>query len=134
MHFLSPKYHSFIDIAAILALLIAPSAMDFPREAATTSYILAAAYAVLVALTAYPLGIAKVIPFTVHGTIELVLSPLLIAMPWLAGFSADEPARWFFVAMGAALFVVWLITDYKAADIGYGKRGVGVKPGHPRTA
>ena len=42
-----------------------------------------AAYVLIVVFTAYPLGLVKAIPFTVHGTIELILSPLLIALPWL---------------------------------------------------
>jgi hypothetical protein len=60
----------------------------------------------------------------VHGAVELVLSPLLIAMPWLAGFNYDSSSRIFFILAGLALFFVWLITDYKAADIAYGKKGV----------
>jgi hypothetical protein len=134
MKFLSPKIHGILDIAVILVLFLAPSVLDFPDEAATVSYILGGAYVLLVAITAYPFGLAKMLPFTTHGTLELIISPLLVAMPWLAGFSQHEPARWFYVVAGIALFGVWLTTDYKAADIAYGKRGPGLKSGSPRTA
>lgn len=134
MKFLSPKIHGILDIAVILVLLIAPSVLDFPNEAATVSYILGAAYVLLVLFTAYPFGLAKVIPFTTHGTLELVLSPFLVAMPWLAGFAEHGPARYFYIVAGVALFAVWLTTDYKAADLIYGKRGPGIKAGSPRTA
>lgn len=134
MKFLSPKIHGFLDYAVILVLFIAPSILSFPKEAATVSYILGAAYVILALTTAYPLGLAKLIPFTVHGTIELILSPFLVAMPWLARFSGDASARYFFIVAGVALFFVWLTTDYKAADIAYGKSAPGFRAGKPRPA
>jgi hypothetical protein len=134
MKILSPKIHAILDVAVILVLFIAPSLFDFANEAATVSYALGAAYILLVVLTAYPFGLAKVIPFTVHGTIELVLSPLLVAMPWIAGFADDRGGRAFYIAAGIALFIVWAVTDYKAADLAYGKHGLDVKGGRPRPA
>jgi hypothetical protein len=133
MKFLSPKIHGFLDYAVIVVLFLAPSLLDFPSEAAATSFILGGAYVVLSLITAYPLSLAKVIPFTVHGTIELVLSPFLVALPWIAGFSGHQVSRNFFIVAGQALFLVWLTTDYKAADLAYGKRGPGLT-GKTRTA
>ena len=136
MKFLSPKIHGYLDFAVILVLFIGPSLFNFTNVASTLSYILGAVYLVLVVFTAYPQGLFKVIPFTVHGAIELVLSPLLIAMPWLARFSNDNSACYFYIALGVALFAVWLTTDYKAADIAYGKRGpdLGERPRGAATA
>lgn len=135
MKILPPKIHGFLDYAVILLLAVAPSLFRFTNEAATVCYVLAVVYLAMALLTAYPLGAFKLIPFTLHGAIELVLSPILIAMPWIAGFSYDRPGRYFFIAAGAALFVVWLITDYKAADIEYRKKGIDVgNMGHPRGA
>lgn len=133
MKFLSPKIHGFLDYAVIAILFIAPGLLDFPKEAATVSYILGAAYVVMSLLTAYPLSLAKLIPFTVHGAIELVLSPFLVALPWIAGFSGHDVSRNFFIVAGVALFFVWLTTDYKAADLAYDKRGPGLA-GKTRTA
>jgi hypothetical protein len=135
MKFIPPKIHGFLDYAVILVLAFSPIVFGFVGEAATITYALAVAYVVLTLLTAYPLGLFKLIPFSVHGAIELVLSPLLIAMPWIAGFSYDMRSRWFYVVAGAALFLVWLTTDYKAADAAYGKKGVHIGPtGHVRGA
>jgi hypothetical protein len=134
MKILSPKVHGYLDYAVILVLFIAPSLLGFAAEAAAVSYVLGAAYILLALLTAYPLSLAKVIPFTVHGTIELVLSPFLVAMPWLAGFSAHDASRNFFIIAGIALFIVWAVTDYKAADIAYRKQGIDLPGGKPRTA
>jgi len=124
MKFIPPKIHAFLDIVVIAALFAAPSLFRFVSEAAGVSYTLGVVYIGLVLATAYPLGLFKWIPFTVHGTIELILSPLLVIMPWLAGFSFDPISRNFFIVSGVALFFVWLTTDYKAAESPYGRKGM----------
>jgi len=124
MKIIPPKVHGFLDFAVILLLIVAPSLFKFADEAAKISYALAFVYVILVLATAYPFGIFKVIPFTVHGAIELVLSPILVAMPWIAGFQHDSTSRIFYIIAGAALFLVWLTTDYKAADLQYRKHGL----------
>lgn len=140
MKWLSPKVHGILDMVVTVVLFVAPSVFGFGREASAISYVLGAAYVVIILTTAYQYGLAKLIPFTVHGAVELVLSPLLVALPWIAGFSGDEAARNFFVIGGIALLGVWACTDYKAADIAYGKDGIGThgsshgKGGRMRTA
>lgn len=124
MKFIPPKIHGYLDYAVILLLIFAPSLFGFTGEAAGISYVLAFLYLALVLLTAYPMGVFKAIPFTVHGTIELILSPILIALPWIAGFNYDNSSRLFFVIAGIVLFFVWLTTDYQAADIAYRRRGM----------
>lgn len=62
------------------------------------------------------LGVVKLIPFTVHGAIEFVIAIALVAMPWLLGFANQPAARNFYVGSGVVVFIVWLITDYKAAE------------------
>lgn len=83
---------------------------------ATLAYAVGLAYLGLVVLTAYPGGAIRIIPFTVHGTIEFITAFALIASPWALGFAGDTTARNLFVAMGAMLFVVWMVSDYRAAD------------------
>lgn len=135
MKWISPKAHGILDMLVTAVLFAAPSLFGFGREASTISYIAGALYIPLILVTAYPYGIAKLVPFTLHGTLELVLSPFLVAMPWIAGFSGDLAGRNFFVAAGVALFAVWAMTDYKAADIAYGKHGIGMHgKGRMRTA
>jgi hypothetical protein len=115
MHILKPRLHGIIDYAAILLLAAAPSLFGFDGTPAHLSYALAGVYFLLVLFTAYPLGVVKAIPFTVHGGIELVLAPVLAALPWVARFADVPAARNFFLVMAVALALVWLVTDYKAA-------------------
>ncbi len=122
MKILSPRVHGYIDYAAVLMFALAPSLFGFGGTAAAACYVLAMVHFGISLMTAYPLGLAKVIPFTVHGTIELVVSIGLVAMPWILGFSEVIDARNFFIGSGIALFGVYMATNYKAADLEYRRR------------
>ena len=116
MKILSPRAHGYLDYMVVVAFALAPSLLGFSKVPATVSYVLAAVHLMETLITRFPLGVIKILPFTVHGSIEFVLSFLLVAMPWIFGYSSEPAARNYYVASGIALFVVWLITDYKAAD------------------
>jgi hypothetical protein len=73
-------------------------------------------------MTAYPLGMAKVIPFTVHGGIEAVSAIFLFASPWIFGFNELSVARNFFLAAAIGLGLVFALTNYRAADTAYNVR------------
>ena len=121
MKIIQPKLHGVVDYAAVAALLVLPSVLDFTNTPATLSYLLAATQLIVSLLTRYPLGLIKRIPFPLHGYYELVTSLLLVPLPWLFGFSNEDAARNFFVISGVSLFVVWLVTNYRAvpADAQY---------------
>jgi hypothetical protein len=86
------------------------------------AYAIAAAHLGVTLLTAFPLGILKVIPFTLHGALEFVVALGLVAMPWLAGFAGVPVARSFYVGAGIVILLVVLVTDYKAAAPGKARR------------
>jgi len=112
---LSPRNHGYIDYLAVGLLLLAPTLFRFSGLPAALCYVLAVVQGGMSLLTAYPLGVAKLIPFTVHGTIELITSVALVIVPFL-GFSEMVRARNFFIVSGLALFLVWLTTNYQAAE------------------
>lgn len=115
MKVLSPRIHGYMDYAVVALFLLAPTFFGFAGVAASICYILAAFHAGMTLLTAFPLGIAKIIPFTVHGALEVGISLFLLASPWLFGFDYVPMARNFFIASAVALGLVWLATDYRAA-------------------
>lgn len=115
MRFLSPLIHGFIDIAVVLAFLAAPVLLDFHAVPRIACYVIAAVHLVMTLLTAFPVGIVKIIPFTVHGAIEAVVAPTLVVLPWILGFSNVPGARTFYVLSGVAVAIVWATTNYRAA-------------------
>ncbi len=117
MRILSPRVHGFLDYFVVAFLLLGPTLFGFGGFAATLCYILAPVQLVMSLATDYPLGVAKVIPFPVHGGVELVTALGMIVMPWLFGFSHVDVARNFFIASGVALGLVWLVTNYAASTL-----------------
>jgi hypothetical protein len=113
---LSPRIHGFIDYGSVVLLLLSPMLFGFAGVPATLCYLFAGALLVLSLITAYPLGVAKVVPFTLHGMIEAVSAVGLVLAPFLFGFSRVEAARNFFIVAGIALGLVFLVTNYKAAE------------------
>ena len=65
-------------------------------------------------LTRYPLGIVKVLPFPVHSGGDYVAAALLLAGPFALNFSSgDSGLAAFYVAAGAAVLLVSLVTNYQ---------------------
>ena len=114
---INPRIHGIIDYVIVAVLALAPSVFGFGGIAAALCYIIAVAQLGMSLLTAYPLGAAKVIPFPVHGGIELGAGVLAIVAPWLFRFSNVPAARNFFLVVGIAVAVVWGLTNYKAAEL-----------------
>lgn len=117
MKVLTQRVHGYLDYVVVVVFLAAPVVIGFSGLPATISYALAAIHLVLTLLTAFPLGIARLIPIALHSAIEFIVSIALIALPWLLGFTDDLPARSFYVTVGAVIFVVWLLTEYTDTTI-----------------
>lgn len=113
---MSPKAHGIVDYVSVVVLLLAPSIFDFGGLPATLCYIFAVALLGISLITSYPLSIAKVVPFPVHGTIEAISAVGFILAPFLLGFSDVPAARNFFIIGGIALGILFLVTNYAAAE------------------
>lgn len=116
MRILSPRTHGYLDYVTVAIFLLAPLVLGLGGTAALLSYTLGIVHLVMTLLTRFPGGISRIIPLVVHGLVELAVAIALILLPFWAGFSPGSPARRFYLAMGAVLFIVWLLTDYRGAD------------------
>lgn len=96
----------------VAAFALAPTLFHFSPTPARVSYALAVVHLLLTLFTRFPLGIVKLVPFTIHGAIEFIVSFTLIALPFVLGFGGELAARNFFIAFGVVVFLVWLVTDY----------------------
>jgi hypothetical protein len=116
MRILSPRIHGYLDYVTVAIFLLAPVLIGLGGNPALLSYTLGIVHLVLTLLTRFPAGISRIIPLVVHGLVELLVAVALILLPFWAGYSPGSPARRFYLTMGAVLFVVWLLTDYRGAD------------------
>lgn len=115
MKILSPTAHGILDYLTVAFFAVAPTMFGLTGTYATVCYVLAAGYLVISLLTAYPLGIMRLIPFLVHGRLELVSGLVFLASPWLFGFADDSvTARYLFMGAGVVFLLVWFITDWRA--------------------
>jgi len=108
---LSPRAHGVVDYVAVALFALAPALLGLGGLAATLSYVLAAIHLLMTVGTAFPLGVVGVVPFRLHGMVELGVGAVLV-LGGLVAFGGT--ARWFFVAMGAVILAVWAATDYDA--------------------
>jgi len=116
MRILSARIHGVIDIAVVVVLLLAPLAIGLGGSPAAIAYSLAAIHLLMTLLTRFPMGVWKRIPFFFHGIVELVVGMGLLLLPSYAGYGPGSPAKRFYLAMGAAILVVWALTAYRGAE------------------
>src|SRR5687767_6332193 len=94
---LNAKPHGMLDYLLTLAFLLAPGVFGFSETAATACYVFGSLLFGVSILTAYPLGLIKLIPFPIHGALEFIMSIVVIASPWMLGFPAENSAKAFCV-------------------------------------
>jgi hypothetical protein len=115
MAVLGPRLHGSVDYLAVAGFCAAPSVLDLEATPATLSYTLSAVHLVLTLATDFPLGIVRALPFALHGLIEFAVAVVLLALPWVFGFAADEHARVFCIGASASVLAVFLLTDYRSS-------------------
>jgi hypothetical protein len=108
---INARVHGVLDYAAVAAFLNAPMVFGFHGTPAAIVYWLAGIHLLMTGFTDFPYGLFKMIPFRVHGGIDLVEGIFLLVAPWLFGFAADAAARNFFIAMAIITLVVVTLTD-----------------------
>lgn len=113
MKVISPRMHGYLDFLTVILFLLAPTLFGLNQIPALLAYSLAAVHLLVTLVSDFPFGIVKIIPFPVHGWIERVVGPALVAVPFILGFAADEIARNFYIAMGFVIIVVGVLTDYQ---------------------
>lgn len=108
---IKPRVHGIIDYAACALMLAAPPLLGLSPAARKLSSAFAGSYLGVSALTDYPPALRRVIPFPVHGRIELATVPalLLVAAPVLQGRE-----RLYFLGLAGTVLGAYSLTDWQA--------------------
>jgi hypothetical protein len=110
-----PFAHGLLEYGAGVFLLVAPLLFQFDSNGATAFSIVAGLGVVaLAASTASSTGLAKVIPLGVHVLLDLAVVVLLVASPFLFGFSGDVAPTAFFMVLGVWHLLLTIATRFKA--------------------
>jgi hypothetical protein len=117
--------HGVIEYLAAALLIGAPFLFSFDSDGATAASIVAGVLVlVITACTALPTGIIKSIPVHAHAVIDYVLAVVLIAAPFIFGFTDDGTATAFFIVLGVVYLLVTIATRFVSAE----------RPPRPRPA
>lgn len=115
LKFLSDKVHGILDYGVVLIFAVAPSALGIEGSATWLCYALAAIHLAMTFFTDMPLGVVKIVPIKLHGTIELIVGLALIVVAWT--ISDLQSGQLFFTLMGAVIFFVWVSSNYGDAAV-----------------
>lgn len=115
MKILSAQLHTIIGLVVGLALIVAPWLFGFADDGGP-AMIVPIALGVFILLseltTTSPISLVKLVPMKVHVFIDMVAGLLLLASPWLFGFSDKEANAWVpHVIVGILIIGYALLTD-----------------------
>ena len=106
--------HAIADYAVGILLIVVALANDGSDGAKATGVVVGAVVLLVSMATRYPLGVFKVLPFTIHSAGDYLAAALLIAAPFVLNFAdAEGGIAAFYVVMGVAVLAVSLVTNYQ---------------------
>jgi hypothetical protein len=109
--------HGLVEYAAGILFIAAPFLFGFDSDTATAVSIVAGVLILIVAAsTAMSTGLIKSIPVQAHVVLDYVLAILLIAAPFLFGFSDDGTATAFFIVLGVLHLLLTIATRFIRED------------------
>jgi hypothetical protein len=105
--------HGVIEYLAAALFIAAPFLFSFDDDTATAVSIVAGVVILVVtASTALPTGLIKSIPVHAHAILDYAMAAVLIAAPFLFGFSDDGTATAFFFVLGVVHLLMTIATRF----------------------
>ena len=111
--------HGVIEYLAAALLIAAPFLLGFDSDSATAVSIVAGVLVIFVAATTSgPTSLVNQVPLAVHVLLDYVLAGLLVASPFLFGFSDETAPTAFFIALGVTHLLVTVGTRFVREEPG----------------
>ena len=108
--------HGLLEYLAGALLIAAPFLWDFDAGSGKAAAIIGGlVLLILAAITEGPTGIVDQLGVQAHAVLDLVVAGLLVAAPFLFGFSDDGEPTALFVLLGIAHLLVSIGTRYVRA-------------------
>ena len=113
----SPFLHGLAEYVAAAVFIVAPFLFDFDSTAAKAlSIVVGVGILVVTASSQLPTGLAKVVPVLLHAIVDFGLAALLIASPFLFGFSDESTPTAFFIILGVVHLLLTIGTRFLPAE------------------
>ena len=121
--------HGVIEYVAAALLVAAPFLLDFDSGAATAlSIVIGVVILAIAAATDGPTSLVNQIPRPAHVALDYVLVVVLIALPFLAGFSDETAPTVMFIVLGVAHLLVTIGTRFRTGGEATAARSGAVAP------
>ncbi len=117
MKILSSKTHGYVDYLFALFLLASPTLFQMEGTLSTFTYVLGAVHLILTAITDFEVGLIKVIPFRIHGLLEIFVALGLIGLAFWFYNNGSELGFYYYLAIAGAILLVFILTDFKSQTI-----------------
>ena len=109
--------HGIIEYTGGALLIAAPFLLSFDSGTATALSIVVGVVVVgLAAATDGPTSLVNQVPRSAHVALDYVLVVLLIALPFLAGFSDETAPTALFIVVGVLHLLVTIGTRFRSAS------------------
>lgn len=111
-----PRFlHGVIEYLAGVLLIAAPFLFAFESDAAVALSIVAGVVVIAVAASTEGRGsLIDSIPISIHVLIDFALAAVLIAAPFLFGFSGESAPTAFFIVLGVLHLLVTIGTRFRS--------------------
>jgi hypothetical protein len=117
--------HGVIEYLAAALFIAAPFLFAFDDDTATAvSIVFGVVILIVTASSALPTGLIRSIPVQAHAVIDFLLAAVLIAAPFVFGFSDDGTATAFFIVLGVVHLLLTIATRFVSEE----------RPRRPRQA
>lgn len=111
--------HGIIEYLAGALLIAAPFLLAFDSGAAKAASIVLGVFVLAIAAaTEGPTGLSAIVPIRMHVILDFALAGLMIAAPFLFGFSDEGAPTAFFVALGVLHLLITIGTRFEAGRQG----------------
>ena len=110
--------HGVIEYLAAVVLIVAPFALNFHSSAAKAVSIVAGVLVLVVAATtAGRTSLVDSLPLSAHILLDYALAAVLIAAPFLFGFSKEGAPTAFFIVLGVAHLLITIGTRFRPGPV-----------------
>ncbi len=117
MKIISSKTHGILDYLTVVFLLASPAIFSMEAPLSTITYVLGIVHLCLTLLTNFEAGVIKVIPFRVHGLIEIVVAIGLAILAFWFYKHVNSLGFYYYMTLGIVILLVFILTDFKSAPL-----------------
>ncbi|MEO6497344.1 MAG: hypothetical protein ABIO51_07655 [Solirubrobacteraceae bacterium] len=105
--------HALVEYAASVAVIVAPFVLGFDDGTATAvSIVIGVLVLGIAASTDWPAALMRVIPLPFHLALDFALAGMLVASPFIFGFSDETAPTAFFIVLGVVHLLLTLGTRF----------------------